>query len=57
MPGLPFRYSGVDSWIHKAAPMLGEHNSEVLQEIFGLSELEIAQLVKDEVIGDRPKGL
>jgi len=56
-PGLPFRYTGVDSWIHRAAPTLGEDNSEVLQGILGLSEEEIGQLAKDEIIGDRPKGL
>jgi crotonobetainyl-CoA:carnitine CoA-transferase CaiB-like acyl-CoA transferase len=56
-PGLPFRYAGVDSWIYRPAPTLGEHNFEILQGILGMSREEIDQLIKDEVIGDRPKGV
>ncbi len=37
------------------APLLGEHNAYVLEELLGLSEEEIAELEKDKVIGDRPQ--
>ncbi len=56
-PGLPFRYASVDSWIYRPAPALGEHNLEILQGILGMSKEEIDQLIRDEVIGDRPKGV
>ncbi|MEX2245375.1 MAG: CoA transferase [Dehalococcoidia bacterium] len=36
------------------APLLGEHNEEVLREI-GMSDAEIAQLKEDSVIADTPR--
>ena len=36
------------------APLLGEHNGYVLGELLGLSEQEIAELEKEEIISDRP---
>ena len=43
-PGLPFRFASVDHWLHRAAPMFGEHNHDVLTRILGLSDAEIAEL-------------
>ena len=37
------------------APMLGEHNTEVLSEVLGLSADEIAELEEANVIGQAPK--
>ena len=37
--------------IERLAPTLGEHNSEVLKELLGLSESDIAQLARDGIIG------
>jgi crotonobetainyl-CoA:carnitine CoA-transferase CaiB-like acyl-CoA transferase len=54
--GAPFRYASVDHWLTRAAPILGQHNSEILQEL-GHSEQEIAALKADKVIGDRPEGI
>ncbi len=36
------------------APLLGEHNGYVLGELLGLSDREIAELEREEVISDRP---
>ena len=52
---MPFRFDGVDSWIHSPAPTLGQHNHEILTEL-GLSTDEIAQLETDGVIGDKIVG-
>ena len=61
-PGLypcpPFaRPDGVDTWLHRPPPRLGQHNSEVLTELCGLSEADLERLAADGVIGTRPKGL
>ena len=56
VPGLPFRYASVDRWIRSPAPLMGEHNREILREL-GLSDEEIERLTLAEVIGDLPKGL
>ncbi len=55
-PGFPFRFASVDHWLHTAAPLFGEHNSDVLTRILGCSGDEVAALEEHEVIGDRPKG-
>ncbi len=52
---MPFKWDGIDRWIHTPAPTLGEHNAEVLHEL-GLSDDEIAKLAADTVIGDRLPG-
>ena len=42
-PGEPIRVSG-HAWRHRRAPLLGEHNAEILGGRLGLSEGEIAEL-------------
>jgi crotonobetainyl-CoA:carnitine CoA-transferase CaiB-like acyl-CoA transferase len=56
IPALPFRMDGVDRWIHRHAPTMGEHNHEVLHEV-GVGDDEIARLERDGIIGTTPKGL
>jgi crotonobetainyl-CoA:carnitine CoA-transferase CaiB-like acyl-CoA transferase len=61
-PGLypcpPFaRPDGVDKWLYRAPPTLGQHNGEVLTELCGLTEEHLQRLAADGVIGTRPKGL
>jgi crotonobetainyl-CoA:carnitine CoA-transferase CaiB-like acyl-CoA transferase len=58
MVTVPFRYAtNTNSWTRSAAPLLGEHNRQVLSEIVGLSDSEIDALEAEEVIGTHPKGL
>ena len=56
-PGAPFRYASVERWLRRPAPLLGQHNHEVLTELLGLSDAEIAALAAAKVIGDHPEGL
>ena len=61
-PGLypcpPFaKPAGVDTWLHRPPPTLGQHNSEVLTELCGLTDADLERLTADGVIGTRPKGL
>jgi crotonobetainyl-CoA:carnitine CoA-transferase CaiB-like acyl-CoA transferase len=57
VPGLPFRMSGVEHWLGRPAPTVGQHNREILSEILGMTDAEIGALQAAEVIGTRPKGL
>ncbi|WP_035663681.1 CoA transferase [Bradyrhizobium sp. Ec3.3] len=50
-PSIPIRDGSLPFAIRTAAPTLGEHNSEILSELLGLSETEIAQLALEGIIG------
>ena len=54
-PGWPMAFSGFPRALHKRPPpSLGEHNHEVLREVFGLGDEEIEQLEEEKIIGTRP---
>ena len=44
-------------WLHRPPPTLGQHNSEVLTELCGLTGADLDRLAAEGVIGTRPKGL
>ncbi len=57
-PGWPMHLSGSPGgWYRSPAPLLGQHNEEVLNGLLGLGADEIADLRQAGVIGDRPLGL
>ena len=54
-PGWPMAFSGFPRALHKRPPpTLGEHNHEVLREVFGLDDEAIEQLEEEKIIGTRP---
>jgi crotonobetainyl-CoA:carnitine CoA-transferase CaiB-like acyl-CoA transferase len=54
---MPFRLDSVPgAWLRASAPLLGQHNAEILAEA-GLTPARIAELAARGVIGTRPAGL
>ncbi len=56
-PGCPVRLSKTPATYRRGAPGLGEHNGEVLSELLGMNEAEIAALAEGRVIVDRPPSM
>ena len=57
-PRPPFApLGGHHTWLMRPPPTLGEHNGEVLRDLCGLTDEELARLASAGVIGTRPKGL
>jgi crotonobetainyl-CoA:carnitine CoA-transferase CaiB-like acyl-CoA transferase len=58
VPGLPLRMASRQGpWFERPAPMLGQHNDEVLSSLAGLSRAQIAELRQAGVVGERPDNL
>ena len=56
-PSWPFTFASFDEpWFPRPAPLLGQHNDEVLAEA-GFTAAEIADLRAQQVIGEVPLGL
>jgi len=52
-PGWPMRVTpGADRWYRTPAPLLGQHNAEVLGAL-GVTAVELEELAEAGVIGDR----
>lgn len=51
MPGNPVKMSETDEESYTAPPLLGQQTDEILSELLGLSEKEIAQLREEGVVG------
>ncbi|MGY4230351.1 crotonobetainyl-CoA:carnitine CoA-transferase CaiB-like acyl-CoA transferase [Bradyrhizobium sp. USDA 4503] len=52
-PSIPIREGARPHSIRRAAPTLGQHNSEILADLLGLSKGEIADLASEGIIGTR----
>jgi crotonobetainyl-CoA:carnitine CoA-transferase CaiB-like acyl-CoA transferase len=57
VPSAAYRFASVDTWLHRAAPTLGQHTAEVLTERLGYTDEEVAGLVERGITGNRPRGL
>ncbi|WP_145010386.1 CaiB/BaiF CoA-transferase family protein [Mycobacterium marseillense] len=56
--GMPFAFLGRPRrWIRRVPPLYGQHTGEVLTDILGHSEEELAELRRSGTISDRPAGL
>jgi crotonobetainyl-CoA:carnitine CoA-transferase CaiB-like acyl-CoA transferase len=55
VPTVPFRWSGIDRWVHRAAPTLGQHTDEVLAAA-GVDADTRARLATEGVTGTHPAG-
>jgi crotonobetainyl-CoA:carnitine CoA-transferase CaiB-like acyl-CoA transferase len=55
-PTVPFRFASVDRWLRRPAPLLGQHNREILQELLGVDDAAYASLSERGIIGDHPRG-
>ena len=51
----PTQFSGTPALDYRPAPLYGQHNLDVLQDILGLTADEMADLEKAEVIGWEPQ--
>jgi crotonobetainyl-CoA:carnitine CoA-transferase CaiB-like acyl-CoA transferase len=56
-PRPPFAPLGGRRWLLRPPPTLGEHNEEVLRDLCGLTDQDLARLAFTGVIGTRPQGL
>jgi crotonobetainyl-CoA:carnitine CoA-transferase CaiB-like acyl-CoA transferase len=57
-PRPPFApLAGRHRWLTRPPPTLGQHNAQVLRELCGLSDDELARLADGRVIGTRPIGV
>jgi crotonobetainyl-CoA:carnitine CoA-transferase CaiB-like acyl-CoA transferase len=57
-PTPPFALlDGAVAWLRRPPPTLGQHNSEVLTQLCGLTDTDLDRLAAQGVIGTRPKGL
>ena len=50
LAGPPWRFSKTPASIRQPAPLLGQHNHYVLNELLGMSEEEIQRLEQEGVI-------
>ena len=55
LPTLPYRFT--ERWIKRAAPTMGQDNHQVLADLLGISESEIATLEAKAILATRPKGM
>jgi crotonobetainyl-CoA:carnitine CoA-transferase CaiB-like acyl-CoA transferase len=55
VPGLPYRVTGVERWVHDPSPTLGQHTRAVLGRLLGVDDAELDRLEAAGVTGTQPK--
>ncbi len=54
IPALPLRYDDIDRWSTGRAPLLGEHNHQILRGLLGFTQADYDHLERTGVISTRP---
>ena len=54
-PSAPYRSGKEPIQITKPAPTLGQHNEEILGDLLGLTDTDLAELTFKGIIGTKPK--
>jgi crotonobetainyl-CoA:carnitine CoA-transferase CaiB-like acyl-CoA transferase len=57
LPTFPFKSASIKQWHRSPAPLLGEHNTDILTRLLSLDAATIAGLAADNVVGMRPLGV
>lgn len=55
IPALPLNLVGNPGWVVRPAPLLGQHNTEILVDELGLTAVELEDLEETGVIGTMPR--
>ena len=55
IPGFPFKFSAQTQLPEMQAPLLGQHNGEVLARVLGYDADRIAALERDQVLVSAPR--
>lgn len=55
LPGFPLRFSGQSDYSAKVAPLLGQHNAQVLAEVAGYDTARIAELADSGLLASGPR--
>jgi crotonobetainyl-CoA:carnitine CoA-transferase CaiB-like acyl-CoA transferase len=57
LPTFPFKFASIDRWHRSPAPVMGQHNTEILSGLLSLDPETIEALAADNIVGTRPLGL
>jgi len=56
--GMPFAFAGKPRrWIHRVPPLYGQHTDEVLMDVLGHGDQDMAELRESGATSARPAGL
>jgi crotonobetainyl-CoA:carnitine CoA-transferase CaiB-like acyl-CoA transferase len=57
LPSFPFKFASINRWHRTPAPVLGQHNTQILSGLLSLDPETIDGLVADNIVGTRPLGI
>jgi len=57
LPTFPFKFASINRWHRSPAPVLGQHNTQILTRLLSLDPATIEGLAADNIVGTRPLGI
>src|SRR5262249_49085655 len=57
LPTFPFKFASINRWHRSPAPVLGQHNTQILTNLLSLDPATIEGLAADNIVGTRPLGI